>query len=143
MSMVHFQRLPVQFSKNGLPYRLVLRNEVVAMFGVGGIYYPDNFHYEVVKIYRVPERVLFGKLRPACEALPSNEQFGLDGSKCFVDRERAKAYFLELTTRLKSRLRASEDLSLKKNSNSVVVNPTQQPTPMRRTIFYNTSGPAV
>ena len=56
---------------------------------------------------------------------------------------KAEAYFLKLIDRLKSRMRASEDLSLKKNSNSVMVNPTQQPTPMRRTRFYNTSGPAV
>lgn len=114
--MEQIQRLPEQFSKNGLPYKMIQRNEVVAMFGVGGIYYPDKFHYEVVRIFQVPEKVLFGKTMPAHEAIPGNEQFGREGSKCITDRNQAEAYFDDLTEKLNTSKRPHLDYTLKENS---------------------------
>ncbi|MCJ7449217.1 MAG: hypothetical protein MUO72_16195 [Bacteroidales bacterium] len=89
------KRLKERFRKNGLPYTLLKRNEVVAMYGIGGTYTEKILHWEVCKIYIRNDK--YG-IR---ESIPSNEQFGRDPSRCFNDIESALQYFEELTTKLK------------------------------------------
>ena len=36
---------------NGLPYTLLKRNELVAIYGIGGTYTDQIIHWEVDKIY--------------------------------------------------------------------------------------------
>jgi hypothetical protein len=122
--MGQIQRLPDLLAKNDLPYNLIKRNEHVAMYGVGGTYYPNDLHYEVVRIIHVQPKVLFGKVQPEHEALPSNERFGKEGSRAITERKRAETYFQELTQKLKSKNGAPKDCSLKKNSFSEGVDTT-------------------
>lgn len=95
------RQLQEQFRKNGLPYTLIKRNDVVALYGVGGTFTDKILHYEVCQIHQQHERVFKGVQFEAGEALPSNEQFGRDGSRAIVNREEALTYFDELTTTLK------------------------------------------
>jgi hypothetical protein len=88
------KELEAKFTLNGLPYTLLKRNDVVALYGIGGTYTEEILHYEVSKIHVRNDQ--YG-LR---ESLPSNERFGRDGSSCFNDLESANRYFDELTTRL-------------------------------------------
>ena len=90
--------LKKSFKLNGLPYTLLKRNDVVAMYGVGGEYTDKILHYEVSKIYiRKPDKYCT-KYR---EALPTNEKFGNDGSRCYKDQKLAYEYFDTLTNELK------------------------------------------
>jgi hypothetical protein len=84
--------LKTQFRMNGLPYTLLKRNEVVALYGIGGTYTDEIHHWEVSKIYI--RRDKYG-IR---EALPTNEKFGRDLSRCFMKEELALRYFDELTS---------------------------------------------
>jgi hypothetical protein len=78
-----------RFTKNELPYQLIKRNAVVAMYGVGGTYTDKILHYEVCQIYINKAGDRFGQHFPESESLPSNEEFGMDGSEL----TRSKAYF--------------------------------------------------
>jgi hypothetical protein len=83
--------LKTHFRMNGLPYTLLKRNEVVALYGIGGIYTDEMLHLEVSKIYIRKDK--YG-IR---ESLPTNEKFGRDLSRCFMNKELALRYFDELT----------------------------------------------
>jgi len=89
------KQLRTEFKRNGLPYTLLRRNDVVALYGIGGTYTKKILHYEVCKIYIRNDK--YG-IR---ESLPSNERFGRDLSRSFNDMESALKYFDELTCRLK------------------------------------------
>jgi len=89
------KKLKESFKLNGLPYTLLKRNEVVALYGIGGTYTDKILHYEVSKIYiRKPDRYCT-ELR---ESLPTNEKFGKDLSRCFKDQKLAYEYFDVLTS---------------------------------------------
>ncbi len=94
--------LPESFRKNELPYTLLKRNDVVALYGVGGTYTDKILHYEVCQIHHQRERVFRGVVWEAGEALPSDEQFGRDGSRAIKNHDEALKYFDEITTSLKS-----------------------------------------
>jgi endonuclease III-like uncharacterized protein len=87
--------LKAHFRMNGLPYTLLKRNEVVALYGIGGTYTDKILHWEVDKIYIRIDK--YGER----EAIATNEQFGRDRSRCFMDEKLALEYFDELTTKLK------------------------------------------
>jgi hypothetical protein len=76
---------------NGLPYILLKRNDKVALYGIGGEYTDKILHWEVSKIYI--RKDIYG-IR---EALPTNEKFGRDLSRCFMNEEKALEYFDTLT----------------------------------------------
>lgn len=80
-----------EFTKNGLPYTLLKRNDVVALYGVGGTYTNEILHYEVCELHFKDDK--FGRRF----ALPSNEQFGRDKSRAIVDKSEAIEYYDELT----------------------------------------------
>lgn len=83
--------LKESFRFNGLHYTQLKRNELVALYGIGGTYTDEPRHFEVSKIYIRNDQ--YG-IR---ESLPSNEQFGRDLSRCFNCHESALRYFDELT----------------------------------------------
>jgi endonuclease III-like uncharacterized protein len=85
-------KLKEKFRLNGLPYTLLKRNEVVALYGIGGEYNDEILHWEVDKIYIRKDK--YG-IR---EALPTNEKFGRDLRRCFMNEEKALNYFDTLTT---------------------------------------------
>lgn len=87
--------LKESFRSNGLLHTLLKRNEVVALYGVGGTYTNMISHWVVCKIYIRKDK--YGER----ESLPTNEQFGRDLSRCFINYKSALQYFDELTTRLK------------------------------------------
>jgi len=89
------KELKEKFRLNGLPYTLLKRNDIVAMYGIGGTYNSEIIHWEVCRIYIRNDK--YG-IR---EAIPSNGRFGRDGSSSFNYIESAYKYFDELTTRLK------------------------------------------
>ncbi len=86
--------LKTQFSLNGLPYTLLKRNEVVALYGIGGSYTDKILHWEVDIIYIRKDK--FGER----EAIPSNGQFGRDRSRCFGNKELALVWYDKLTEEL-------------------------------------------
>ena len=94
------EKLKVAFRKNGLNYNMIDRTVEVALFEQK----IDNevVGYEVCKIYFNKARTLWGKNLPESESIPSNEQFGYDGSKCFFphDLKLAKEYFKEFDDKL-------------------------------------------
>ena len=83
--------LKTQFRMNGLPYTLLKRNDVVALYGIGGTYTDEILHREVSKIYIRKDK--YG-IR---ESLPTNEKFGRDLNRCYMDKEKAFRYFDTLT----------------------------------------------
>jgi hypothetical protein len=87
--------LKTQFRLNGLPYTLLKRNEVVALYGIGGTYTDDILHYEVDIIYTSKDK--YGER----EAIPMNDDFGRDRSRCFNIKDQADKYFNELTAELR------------------------------------------
>ena len=94
------ERLKTTFTKNGLPYTLIQRNDVVALYGVGGSFTDEILHYEVLKIIQNPDTKFRDKILPAWESLPGNEQFGKEGSLAFPDLDQSNRYFDTLTERL-------------------------------------------
>ena len=83
--------LKTEFRMNDLPYTLLKRNEVVALYGIGGTYTDEILHWEVSKIYIRNDK--YG-IR---ESLPTNEKFGRDLGRCFMNKEMAFRYFDTLT----------------------------------------------
>jgi hypothetical protein len=86
------KELKTSFRQNGLLYTQLKRNEVVALYGVGGTYSDNISHYEVCKIYIRNDKYGIRK------ALPTNEQFGKDLSSHFNNYNAALSYFDELTS---------------------------------------------
>ena len=68
------KKLKESFRLNGLPYTLLKRNDVVALYGIGGTNTDKIIHWEVSKIYIRNDQY-------GCrEAIATNEQFGRDSS---------------------------------------------------------------
>ncbi len=97
--------IALTFRKNGLPYRLIQRNDFVALYGTGGTFTNHILHYEVCRIHIRDDQ--YGRR----EALPSNEQFGRDESRAILNYEEALAYFQELTSRIRIDIEASNDVN--------------------------------
>ncbi|MBN1185564.1 MAG: hypothetical protein JXB49_24975 [Bacteroidales bacterium] len=87
--------LKTQFRLNGLPYTLFKRNEVVALYGIGGTYTDKILHWEVSKIYIRKDK--YGER----EHIAKNDDFGRDRSRCFNSKDQAEDYFDELTSELR------------------------------------------
>jgi hypothetical protein len=85
------ETLKTHFSMNGLPYTLLKRNEVVALYGIGGTYTDKILHFEVDVIYARQDK--YG-IR---EHIAKNDDFGRDRSRCFVREVEALEYFDKLT----------------------------------------------
>ena len=85
-----FRPLGSTYGKNGFHYELVVRDGDIAIFkqrlrpGVGCL------AYEVIRIKSLGESTMFGKVVPAREAAPSNEDFGFSAWS-YSDLVRAKA----------------------------------------------------
>jgi hypothetical protein len=86
--------LKEKFRMNGLLYTLIKRNDVAVLYAIGGTYSDLTTHWEVCKIYTRQDK--YGKR----EALPTNELFGRDLSRCFINEKSALIYFDELTEKL-------------------------------------------
>jgi hypothetical protein len=91
--------LKIKFRMNGLLYTLKKRNDVAALYAVGGTYSDRTSFWEVCKIYIRKDE--YGER----ESLPTNEQFGRDLSRSFINEKSALKYFDELTARLIPSLR--------------------------------------
>jgi hypothetical protein len=72
--------IKTSFKMNGLPYTSLKRNEVVALYGIGGTYTDEILHWKVDNIYIRKDK--YGER----EAILTNGQFGRDRSKCFMKR---------------------------------------------------------
>jgi hypothetical protein len=86
--------LKTQFRMNGLPYTLIKRNEVVALYGIGGEFTDKILHWEVDIIYIRNDK--YGER----EHIANNENFGIDRSRCYLRRDLAYNYFNKLTNDL-------------------------------------------
>ncbi len=89
------KQLEESFKLNGLQYTLIKRNEVVALYGIGGTYTDKILNYEVARI----------KIRNddhgIREHVAANCDFGLEGSRCYNNKDRALVYYDELTAKLR------------------------------------------
>ena len=86
--------MKTQFRLNGLPYTLLKRNEVAALYGIGGTYTDKILHWEVSKIYIRKDK--YGER----EHIAKNDDFGRDRSRCYAREDLALNYYDELTTEL-------------------------------------------
>jgi hypothetical protein len=86
--------LKEHFRLNCLPYTLLKRNEVVALYGIGGTYTEEILHWEVDIIYIRKDK--YGER----EHIAKNGDFGRDRSKCFMNKELALKYYDELKSEL-------------------------------------------
>ena len=87
--------LKTQFRMNDLPYTLIKRNEVVALYGIGGEFTDKFLHYEVDIIYI--RRDKYGER----EHIANNENFGIDRSRCYIRKDLTYYYFNKLTNDLR------------------------------------------
>jgi len=74
---------------------LLKRNEVVALYGIGGTYTDEILHYEVDIIYIRNDK--YGER----EHIAKNDDFGRDRSRCFNSKDLADRYFDKLTSELR------------------------------------------
>ena len=88
------KQLKESFRLNGLPYTQLKRNDVVALYGIGGEYTDEIRHWEVDIIYIRKDQ--YGER----EHIANNENFGIDRSRCFNDELRALEYYDKLTGEL-------------------------------------------
>jgi hypothetical protein len=86
--------LKTQFRMNELPYTLLKRNEVVALYGIGGTFTNEILHYEVDIIYIRKDK--YGER----EHIADNGNFGRDRSRCFMRKDLAYEYYDELSADL-------------------------------------------
>ena len=98
------KQLKESFRLNGLPYTLLKRNDVVALYGIGGEFTDKILHYEVDIIYIRKDK--FG-LR---EHIATNDTFGRDRSRCYKNKEKALEYFDELTAELRNERNLSQGI---------------------------------
>ena len=96
------KKLKESFRLNGLPYTLLNRNDVVALYGIGGEFTDKILHYEVDVIYIRKDK--FG-LR---EHIANNDTFGRDRSRCYKNKETALEYFDKLTAELRNERNLSQ-----------------------------------
>lgn len=97
--------LKEKFRMNGLPYTLLKRNDVVALYGLGGSYTDEILHYEVDVIYVRKDR--YGER----EHIAKNDDFGRDRSRCFARKDLADKYFEKLTTELRNERNLSQGVA--------------------------------
>jgi hypothetical protein len=97
--------LKTQFRMNELPYTLLKRNDVVALYGIGGTYTDEILHYEVDIIYTRKDK--YGER----EAIADNENFGRDRSRCFIRKDLAYKYYDKITAELRMERILSQGVS--------------------------------
>jgi len=91
--------LKTHFSKNGLEYTLLKRNDKIALFQLGiSSECPDG--YEVSRIYIMRPHKAFGVDFEEAEIISSNDQFLFDGSGAFRNLDNALKHFDKLTNKL-------------------------------------------
>ena len=86
--------LKTQFSKNGLDYTLLKRNDKIALFQLGHL--PDPDGYEVCRIYIMRPHKAFGVEFEESEIITSNDQFHADGSGAFRSLDSALKHYDKL-----------------------------------------------
>jgi len=97
------------FKKNDLYYKLVERTEKTVLFETS-VFGGNISGYEVCRIQIAPAGIIFNKEYFERELLPSNEEFGFDGSKAFLKKDlaEAKLYLIELNEFIKTNCEAVE-----------------------------------
>jgi hypothetical protein len=77
----HIQEVSSTFRKSGLTYVLRKRNKVAVLYELFlGL---NSVGYEVCVLKILPEETILGRQYPMREGLPSDEEFGMEGSKAF------------------------------------------------------------
>ena len=103
--------LEKKFKKNKIFYETVKRNNDVGLFKLfvkeDWMKEQEHIGWEISRILKNKEFIIKGNVIPACESLPSNDQFGLelDGDKAMFpqEMERALEYFDDFSTRMASK----------------------------------------
>lgn len=90
--------LKKQFSKNGLDYTLLKRNDKIALFQLGLSTDPDG--YEVSRIYIMRKHKAFGVDFEEAEVISTNNQFIADGSGSFWSLDKAMKHFDKLLNKI-------------------------------------------
>jgi hypothetical protein len=98
-------KLKAKFRLNCMPYILLKRNEVVAMYGISGTDTNEISHYEVDVIYI--RKDMYGER----EHIAKNDDFGRDRSRCYTRKDSADKYFEKLTTELMNKRNLSQRVS--------------------------------
>jgi hypothetical protein len=108
MTKYRMKQLKTSFREHGLLNTQLKRNEVVALYGVGGEYTDKILHWYVAKIYHRRHRPDKKDRTIEWESLPTPEQFSRDLSLSFVNEEFALQYFDKLTAILNNRKRPAK-----------------------------------
>jgi len=89
------KQLKESFRLNDLLYKLLKRNDHVALYAVGGTYTEKTTHYEVCVIYHRKDQ--YGER----ERIATNDDFGRDRSRAFNNEGKALKYYDVLTATLR------------------------------------------
>src|ERR1035437_7774749 len=90
--------LKTHFSKNGLEYTFMKRNDKVALFQLGPKEYPAG--YAVSRISIMSPHKAFGLDFEESEIISSNDQFPFDGSGAFRNLDNSLKHFDKLSNKL-------------------------------------------
>ncbi len=88
------KQLEESFRLNGLLYTLIIRNEFIALYGIGGEYTEKVLHFEVSIIYHRKDQY------EEREHIPTNGVFGRDRSRSFNNEHDALKYYDDLTAKI-------------------------------------------
>lgn len=96
------KQLPRVFKRKNVIHRLIKRDDKVGLYEL--VYNRILIGYEVCSIKITPRQIKFNKNYPMRESLPSDNEFGLEGSKSFFPYEydAAVKYFGNLSRLLHS-----------------------------------------
>lgn len=96
----HVKKLEKSFRRRNTTYNMIQRNDLVALFEL--VYDSAIIGYEVCRVKLIPAQVKFGNEYPMRESLPSDNEFGPDGSRAFFANQAddAYSYFERLTSLL-------------------------------------------
>ena len=92
-------QLPIRFEKNGFLYWQICRTDIAAIYEQKAIS-GNSIYYEVWVIRSRPQRIFGGKVLPACERSPSNEDWGTYGWT-FYDLPSARKRYDLVNSRVK------------------------------------------
>lgn len=98
------ERLNNKLIINGMQYELIRRTSLVALYSIQG-----GRYFEVSRIYIMPEQQIYDHSYPEREVLPTNDQFGKDGSRFYRSESKAQIYYNHF----------NRDLGRKRRSNVV------------------------
>jgi len=97
------KKLNENFRRRGINYKIINRTEGAVLFELSTTLRNEKIinGFEVCKIIKVKQKEMFGNIVEAHEAIPSDEQFGMNSkSYAFYTLNKAQVYYNSLNAKL-------------------------------------------